>query len=346
MRFALFAAADLHDCKQIVAALRRGCADDDIAACLAFEIRTENRRRGRGCLFAIDMREIHAALELAEIVGARDDFLARIAAFLEADAADALEVDHLRDERFLCFGQHDRHAGANFEPLPAGRANRRRRASQRFPDPHGPIGCGEQFKTLLAQADDIYAISMDCVERGGGNLAEFRERLGGPAARKAKANRILAGIRSLDLGAQNVHREPFKHAGQQRLRQLQFIAVVIHEQQHARKHAAFGRAIRGILTYTAGNAFDVIGQLSLQKALRIFSAELHQAEMRQIANHRAFGAGAQFAVGRAEIAYLLGVDVRAGRNQMAMPVGNHVWFGIKACFNFNRCRSDAPNSST
>jgi hypothetical protein len=53
--------------------------------------------RGR----AVDGGERGAALELAEVLAARDDFLARVAAFLEIDAAEQLEVDHLRDELFL-----------------------------------------------------------------------------------------------------------------------------------------------------------------------------------------------------------------------------------------------------
>src|SRR4051812_26335395 len=43
----------------------------------------------------------HAPLHLAAVLRARDDLLARIAALLEVDAAQLLEIDHLRHEEVL-----------------------------------------------------------------------------------------------------------------------------------------------------------------------------------------------------------------------------------------------------
>src|SRR6185295_2948990 len=51
---------------------------------------------GRGDGVAVE--EQRASLRRAAILAARDDFLPGIAALLEVDAADELEVDHLRDE--------------------------------------------------------------------------------------------------------------------------------------------------------------------------------------------------------------------------------------------------------
>ena len=43
---------------------------------------------------------LHAALHLSAIVGAGDDFLSGVAALGERHGADAVEVEHLRDEPF------------------------------------------------------------------------------------------------------------------------------------------------------------------------------------------------------------------------------------------------------
>src|SRR5690606_1583552 len=42
----------------------------------------------------------HALFEFAKILHARDDFLAGITAFLEADSAEQVQVEHLRNEAF------------------------------------------------------------------------------------------------------------------------------------------------------------------------------------------------------------------------------------------------------
>ncbi len=49
---------------------------------------------------------------------AGDDFLAGIATFLEADAAEQVEVEHLRHEGFVGFGINLRQAGAKVRQFP------------------------------------------------------------------------------------------------------------------------------------------------------------------------------------------------------------------------------------
>src|SRR3546814_3105149 len=51
-----------------------------------------------------------AALQRAEVVQARDDFLAGVAALVEADTAEQVEIRHLRDEMIAGFRQHDGNA--------------------------------------------------------------------------------------------------------------------------------------------------------------------------------------------------------------------------------------------
>ncbi len=57
-------------------------------------------------------------LELAEVLAAGNDLLSWIAAFLEIDAADQFEIDHLRDEFLLRSRRDVRHAAIYFCQLP------------------------------------------------------------------------------------------------------------------------------------------------------------------------------------------------------------------------------------
>src|SRR5205814_7275592 len=60
----------------------------------------------------------HAALHLPAVLRARDDLLPRIAAFAEVDAAERLEVDHLRHELVLRRARDQRPAGADLLQRP------------------------------------------------------------------------------------------------------------------------------------------------------------------------------------------------------------------------------------
>ena len=94
---------------------------------------------GRGGARALEQE--HPALDRAAVLAARDDFLARVAALLEVDAADQLEIEHLRHEPIDRRGLDPRDAAAHLEPAPVGRV---RRSGRRLPRrPRGarhPIG--------------------------------------------------------------------------------------------------------------------------------------------------------------------------------------------------------------
>src|SRR5687767_15214214 len=77
----------------------------------------ENSRSGRRRRSAVFEAE-HASLDRAPKMRARDDLLARVAALLEIDAAQQVEVEHLRNERCVCFGIDLRQAGADSRELP------------------------------------------------------------------------------------------------------------------------------------------------------------------------------------------------------------------------------------
>ena len=77
------------------------------------------------------MEQVHALLQPPQVLGTRDDFLARIAAFLETDAAQQIPVGRLQHEVILCRRDDHRNAGADAEPAPIlrrGLGSRRPRA--------------------------------------------------------------------------------------------------------------------------------------------------------------------------------------------------------------------------
>lgn len=80
--------------------------------------RREQPGAGRRHLVSAQRQAIQAALEAAEILHAGDDFLAGIAALLEADPADRLQVDHLWDEQLAGSAEHLADAGAHLAEQP------------------------------------------------------------------------------------------------------------------------------------------------------------------------------------------------------------------------------------
>src|SRR5262249_61086418 len=73
---------------------------------------------GGGARRCVDIGGKHAPLQLAEILRARDDLLARVAALVEAHAADQLEVRHLGDELVLRGSGDQGKTPANVQPAP------------------------------------------------------------------------------------------------------------------------------------------------------------------------------------------------------------------------------------
>ena len=71
------------------------------------------RRYGTGGVDAVEM-----TLDLAEILSARDDFLAGVTAFVEADRTQFVEVGHLRHEGLFRRIGNQRNTGLDIEPLP------------------------------------------------------------------------------------------------------------------------------------------------------------------------------------------------------------------------------------
>ena len=113
--------------------------------------RREQRRRHGGHGVAGQAQAIQAALELAQVLHARDDFLAGVAALLEADAADGLQVDHLRDQLFAGGAEHLAYAGTHLSQQPVVERRFAQLCGQRRQHSFGLGGGGPEFAAAIAE---------------------------------------------------------------------------------------------------------------------------------------------------------------------------------------------------
>ena len=167
------------------------------------------------------MREMHAALELAEVLAARNDLLARVTAFLEIDAAEHFEVDHLRNKLFLgC-------ARTRSERRRSPRTTTRRRSRQ---CELTPVGCA------AASCSRGHALSRkrsSHARRAGRRLTRSRcavDRVQGAAGHRSRhapgtrrsvaESRVRCSTGSLTstsdrFGSQHEHRQTLHHRGEE-----------------------------------------------------------------------------------------------------------------------------------
>lgn len=81
------------------------CCDHHIAHRAAMHGGKQRSARCRDFI-AAQRQAVKPALEFAKILHSRNDFLTGIAALFEADAADRLQIDHLRDEFLAGTAEH------------------------------------------------------------------------------------------------------------------------------------------------------------------------------------------------------------------------------------------------
>ncbi len=101
------------------------------------------------------------ALDLAQVLGAGDDFLARVAALLEVEAADLLVIDHLRDELVLGGSDHARIACGNLAQAPGIKAGRRGAGCRLAPGGAGRCGVSDQQEAPGSESEQGAAIDGD-----------------------------------------------------------------------------------------------------------------------------------------------------------------------------------------
>ena len=100
------------------------------------------------------MGTIQMTLDLAEVTGARDDFLAGITPLVEAYTTNPIKVNHLRHEGILCDGCDPRDARRDIQPLPSWRTGRRGDSGKSWPGFKCSADWQNSDKTRVVEADD------------------------------------------------------------------------------------------------------------------------------------------------------------------------------------------------
>src|SRR3989338_11632594 len=119
------------------------------------------------------MSQVHAPLRFAEVLHARHDFLAGIAALLEIHATNEFKIRHLRHELLLCLRQNNGDAGMDVEPIPAYAADRLRMLAERLPERWCILRGSADLKARVAEFQHARLFSIGETERQLRQLAEL-----------------------------------------------------------------------------------------------------------------------------------------------------------------------------
>ncbi len=269
---------------------------------------------------------VGALLELAEVLGARHDLLARVAALVEVHPADQLVVEHLGDELFLGGRGDQRQAGADHAQLPGrGAGTHRAGGDERVEERGRGLGGDGEHEALRAEADAAHARGGHRLahvlggERGAGRLRDRRGlRAGEPDQRG-----VGAGVGELDLAAQHVHRELLQEGRQDVGRERERMAAFLGPHQEARDHAALGR-IEAVPGRGVGlHVLDVVRHQVVQEGGGVRALRADRAEVQQ--RHRdGRGLGrARFVGGRGEGDGAGGVVERGAHAGEVFGPGSH-----------------------
>jgi hypothetical protein len=242
-----------------------------------------------------------APLQLAQILAAGDDFLARIAALLEVDPAQQFKIDHLRNELLLRGLGDDRHPGVNLGQMPGVVAAHAQLVGQRGRD--GLRGVHRHLPLIARRAKDIGHADqrtqrmIELGERFGGQAVEpGLQRRFGQAAADAQHDLVArqrAGVAELGLGAQHEHRQALLDGRLDVARQLQEDRRGAAPHQERRQQTAFRRAVAGQAHLVQAQVLNVVGQLVVQEAGRFLAVERNQAKVgdRRDKTHRELRGG-------------------------------------------------------
>ncbi|MNN25928.1 hypothetical protein D3C81_1394210 [compost metagenome] len=210
------------------------------------------------------LQAIQAALEAAEVLHAGNDFLAGVAALLEADAAEGLQVEHLRNEQFAGGAEHLADAGADLGQQPVVQGRLAQLRGEALPQAGRLAGRCPQLGAAIAQAHRQQFA-------GAGHALGFLRQVeaegeqGAVALAEAEAHpgRTLVG----QLGLEE-HRV-FLQVGQLRLHQLaghgQGEAVGQRQDAETGDHPSLGRAARAEAAGLGVEIVEVAGQLALEE---------------------------------------------------------------------------------
>src|SRR5882762_7101596 len=274
-----FTARGLDGSKQVVTAVGRGFRVDDDPARLIAEVLAVERVARFG--LSGDFGEEHAALELAEVLHARDHLLAGVAALVEADSAEKLEVRHLRNELVLRRSSHQGHAAANVEPSPRMRAHGNENIRKASPKRDRARGRQDQEISAVLQLDDRADIRLTrCLVRLRRETGEhIAQRLTGPGPRCACDHDRVRGIRDLHFRAQHELRNVLLDGTGDVPRQSNMEAGLFAPEQEIRKHPAFRGAIGAVRARSQIDGRHIAAELSLQEGFRVLAAELEDSQV-------------------------------------------------------------------
>src|SRR5579864_49870 len=258
------------------------CRVDDGSTCLLAE-RARIKSRCGHHVEDVGIEREKPLLETAEILHAGDDFLARITALLEIDAAEKIPIRRLRHEEVGRRCRDPRHAGGNAMPsLHVVFDDARMARDRRTQDPH-VRGRGHDRDASIGQHEGTRAV-VECLrDERCRHDAECVARSRGIAG-AGEADQRMARTRVVDrhLGAQHEHREPapdgFGEIGREQHDDSGFRLVRRRAPQYAvGKHAAFWRVVAPVLTFARGERADVARKLPLEKLRRIVAGHAQYA---------------------------------------------------------------------
>ena len=230
----------------------------------------------------VAVEQEHAPLGRAAVLAARDDLLARVAALLEIDAADELEVDHLRhepvDRRRLDRGD----AALHLEPAP-GRRAAARRGGDGAARPGGARAGSARVPAASGRRGSRGAVVLDArCQAAASPSAEPARRRGAGDARTARARRWRrsactwrAARTSTGASASARARSAGRRAGTRRRRGRQTTKLACSRPLAEQKPAS--RAAPG------AEAGDVVGELALQERRGVGAARADHAPVGEAA---------------------------------------------------------------
>src|SRR5690606_568256 len=231
----------------------------------------------------------HAPLELAQVLRAGDDLLARVATLAEPDAADQLVVDHLGDPGFTGGRGDPGHAREHLQPA----IDLGRRRGEPLAEPCRGIGrpagrAGEDPpRDRLArdrnrrQAEHAGLPVPGDPARGRGLEAELRDRFGSGMAVGAQHAHGIATVVDPHLGPQHVHGEPPGSVREIVPAREQAKAVRRAREQERRVEPALRRAVAADADPLGRDRGNVAGQLRLQEGLGLRALGVEAAPMGQ-----------------------------------------------------------------
>src|SRR5450830_1824919 len=239
-------------------------------------------------LFGHQRQTIKAALELAEVLHAGDDFLPCIAAFLEAYATDRLQIEHLWNKQFAGLRHDLTDTGAYLAEQPGVQIGFTQLRGQMLAHPGGLIRWNPEFAAPRGnpQGDQIVRTDHGV---GLGRQLKAQATQGGIAEAEADPAGALVGEPGF-----GEHRVFFQ------VRQLRLQQLACHRQQHAvtfeqdteaRLHAAFLRAAGTEASLHVTQVVEVAGQLALEKLGGVGAADGKNAFMGQRAEKSGIGHG-------------------------------------------------------